>query len=529
MLTKITVKPGDGWVLWKPKDDTSASMPIEPGDYYTVSGRIKAAFKETFKNRLAPLAATNAMGHFNWLLPYEKWVKVVYDGQLQFQQYGLIEDTEENREELARHFDIDRSIVDGLRDWQRRFIFDFVHCEEEDQEYRRGGIVRVGGGKTRAALIIARRFKHPVVLAPTYCWNSWIDEAELIDVECPKLSTYQSAHKIGECDALFLDEALLAANPNTKLHQAALDLSKRARGCVALTGTPQSTTPMDLRWLRVVHPGSVPADEKPWRFLFGKDTALVEVKPTQMSYVTKTWDQEAVSRFVSPYVMVVKPEEIVKELPEITYQRITVPCPSQYELILKGAATEKGKSKALAQARMCTDGSITDDAGRVLAHFNTEKLDAVDQFVQGLGEPVVIFARWAFMVENLAERFVSKGIPCSVLRAGGDHTTEVERFRSGGSQVLVASADLCQGMNLQERARVVMFTSNSLKPTNREQAIGRVYRPGQKRGVVVVDVVAEGTLDEVALKLLDNHRDKSEAYIEAALRREFEKQMRRAK
>jgi SNF2 family DNA or RNA helicase len=84
-------------------------------------------------------------------------------------------------------------------------------------------------------------------------------------------------------------------------------------------------------------------------------------------------------------------------------------------------------------------------------------------------------------------------------------------------------------MNLQERARVVMFTSNSLKPTNREQAIGRVYRPGQKRGVVVVDVVAEGTLDEVALKLLDNHRDKSEAYIEAALRREFEKQMRRAK
>jgi SNF2 family DNA or RNA helicase len=283
---------------------------------------------------------------------------------------------------------------------------------------------------------------------------------------------------------------------------------------------------MDLRWLRVVYPGCVPADEKPWRFLFGKDTELVEVKPGQKAYVTKSWDQEAVSRFVSPYVMVVKPDEIVKELPEITYQRITVPCPSQYELILKGAATEKGKSKALSQARMVTDGCITDDNGRILAHCNTEKLDAVDQFVTGLGEPVVIFARWAYMVENLADRLCSKGMQCSVLRAGGDHTAEVERFRRGDSQVLVASADLCQGMNLQGRARVVMFTSNSLKPTNREQAIGRVYRPGQKRGVIVVDVVAENTLDEVALRLLEQHKDKSEAYIEAALRREFERRMR---
>src|SRR3954465_10885743 len=111
MLTKITVKPHDGWILWKPKEDDSAPMPVEPGEYYTVSGRIKAAYRDAFKNRLAPTAAQNKAGQFHWLLPAEKWVKTVYDGQLDFKRYGLIEDSEENRNELAEQLGVERSIV----------------------------------------------------------------------------------------------------------------------------------------------------------------------------------------------------------------------------------------------------------------------------------------------------------------------------------------------------------------------------------------------------------------------------------
>jgi hypothetical protein len=523
MLTKVTIKEGSGWFLWKPKDDTTEPVAIQPGDYYQVAGSIKKAYRDSFKNRMAPLAATSPSGNFAWLLPYEKWVKGVYDGQLEANIFGLVTDCADNRRELADKFGLSPVTVDSLRNWQRMFLYDYLYAlESGHKDYRRAAIVRVGGGKTLLGLALAQHHDRPLVLAPSYCWDSWRSEAVKWGLKCPRLSTYQSAHKVDDADCLILDEALIAANPNTKVHGDALSISRQARTVVGLTGTPQSTTPMDLRWLRAVYPGCVPGDEKPWRFLFGTDTELVEVRAGQKAYVTKNWNQEAVAKFVEPYVMVVKPQEILAELPEVTYQRITVAQPKQYGLILKGAATEKGKSKALAQARMCTDGAITDDAGNILAQLNTDKLDAIAEFVRNAGEPCVIFARWSYMVDQLAERFG----PCSVLHGGSNHETEVSKFRNGETNVLVAQSDLCQGMNLQERARIVIFASNSLKPTNREQAIGRVWRPGQRRGVVVVDVVAEGTLDEVALRLLGQHKDRSEAYIESALKREFLKQVR---
>lgn len=534
MLTKIAVKDKT-FSLWKPKDCTDETVWVEPGEYYCLRGSIKKEYRETFKQRMAPLACNDPNGVFCWLMPYERWVKDVYDGRIYKKPYE-VEDTEDNRAELAKALDVDVKLVGELRTWQRSLLLEHEVEKDSGTDFRRAAIVRVGGGKTLFGLLLGSRYSNPVVLAPAYVHRSWIDEADKWGLKCPKLSTYQSAHKVGKCDCLILDEVLLVANPMTVVHGNALKLSQNARCVVGLTGTPQSTSPMDMRWLRCIYPGSVPAEEKPWRFLFGKDTELVEVKPGTQSYVTKEWDHDTINKFISPYVLMVKPEEIVRELPEITYQRITVPQPEQYKLILKGAATERGKSKALAQARMCTDGKITDDNGRILAELNTAKCDAICQYLTGIGEPAVVFARWDYMVQGLAARLrsqlLSRGTSngntndVSVLCGGADYDTEIAKFRDGRSQYLVANSGISQGMNLQERARVVIFASWSTKPTDREQAIGRVYRPGQKHGVIVVDVVAENTLDETTVALLDKHKDRNESFIEAALAAEFKRQCR---
>ena len=502
---------------------------MEPGDYYRLNGSLKKQDKETFKQRLAPLACTDSRGAFCWLMPYERWVKDVYDGRIYKQAYE-VEDSDENRKELAEALAVPRDLVEQLRSWQRMMLYEHEVEHAAGQSYRRAAVVRVGGGKSLFGLLLSRRYSHPAVLAPAYVHRSWIDEASKWGLVCPALSTYQSAHKLGGVDCLILDEALLVANPITKVHGNAQQISSTAKCVVGLTGTPQSTSPMDLRWLRAVYPGSVPAEEKPWRFLFGKDTALVEVKPGVQSYVTKTWNDKLINEFVSPYVRFVKPAEIVKELPEITYQRLTVPCPEQYKLILKGAATEKGKHKALAQARMCTDGKITDDNGRVLAELNTSKCDAIRDFLRGLDGPAILFARWDYMVQELAKR-LSMGLHAgeeasavSVLCGGADYDTEIKKFLDGKSKYLVANSGISQGMNLQGVCSTVIFASWSSKPTDREQAIGRVWRPGQKNGVVVVDVVAEGTLDETTVELLERHKDRNEGFIESALAEEFRRQ-----
>ena len=518
MLTKVTV-PEKFYSLWKPPDAEGETVWVEPGDYYCVRGRLRKEHKDTFKQRMAPLACTDNKGGFCWLMPYERWVKDVYDGRIYSKPY-TVEDTKENRKELAESLSVPLDLIDETRTWQRQVLYEHEVERGEEKDYRRGAIVRVGGGKSLTGLLLARRYDSPVVLAPAYVHRSWQDEATKWGLDCPTLTTYQSAHKIGGADCVILDECLIAANPNTKVHGAALQLSSTAKCVVGLTGTPQSTSPMDLRWLRAVSPGCVPAEEKPWRFLFGNNTKLVEVKPGLQAYVTSSWNHDLVNRFISPYVHVVRPEEILRELPEVTYQRITVPQPEQYKLILKGAATERGKSKAMAQARMCTDGAITDDNGRILAEFNTAKCDAVREFVAQAGEPVVIFARWDYMVDRLSKVFGG----CSVLRGGADYGKEIGRFLAGESSVLVANSCISQGMNLQERCRIVIFVSWSTKPTDREQAIGRVWRPGQTRGVIVVDVLAENTLDEKTVELLEKHKDRNEGFIESALAEELRKQ-----
>ncbi len=526
MLTKVTVT--EGWTRYGSED------PVTPGDYYQYRGWMKPEVKEQFKQRVAPIAAKDSNGAFSWLMPYEVWVKRFLDGQIVRQEYGQIEDTPANRAYLSTTLGLPASLVDTMRPYQREFLYDYLHAYDtgavtsgshasHNPTYRRGDIVPLGGGKTLEGLCLAQHHTAPLVLAPTYCWDSWRKEASKWSLVCPRLSTYQSARKQSPTDCLLLDECLLIANPNTKVHSDALSLSVQARSVVALTGTPTSTSPMDLRWLRVVYPGCVPADEKPWRFAFGLDTELKEVRPGQKAYVTKTWDHNKVSAFVAPYCRVIDRSVIQRELPEITFQRLYVPAPKEYSLILKGAATERSKSKSIAQARMCTDGAITDDNHKILARFTPQsKLDAIEAFVQNLGEPVVLFARWQYAVAALSERFAHK--TPSVLQGGASLDTEVERFTGGDTNLLIANACMSQGMNLQERARCLIFMSNSLKPTDREQAIGRVYRPGQKRAVIVVDVLAEGTLDEPALDLLDKHRDRNEGFIESALAREFNRQ-----
>ena len=518
MLTKIQIEENSGWVRYK------SDEPIKPGPYFTYLARLSAEDKERFKQQLAPIAAQDGAGRFSWLLPYERWVKCVMDSFIppELHMYGQVVDSPASRRELVQFLDISMESVNGLRDWQRGFLYDYLYSVEQREGYRRGAIVPLGGGKTLAGLCIAKAHKAPIVLAPSYLHGEWQREADKWGFKCPTVSTYESAHKHidGEHDFVILDEALLVSNPHTQRHGNALELSTRAKGCIGLTGTPQSVSPMDLRWLRVVFPGCVPRDEKPWRYLFGLDTVLKEVKPGQQAYVTTKWDQVRVDKFCSPYTLVVDRNEIAKDLPEITYNVLTTPTPKSYELILRGAATETNKSKALAQARQCTDGRIIGDNGNAI-RINTDKLDLVEQFVASLGEPCILFAHWQFMVDDLSERLAD--YRPAVLAGGMDYTGEIQRFVRGETGLLIANSCISSGMNLQERARVIVFVSNSSRPVDRAQGIGRVYRPGQRRAVLVYDIIADNTLDGVQLELLNKHTGKSEAFIEAALKREFNK------
>ena len=173
-------------------------------------------------------------------------------------------------------------------------------------------------------------------------------------------------------------------------------------------------------------------------------------------------------------------------------------------------------SDLVTQARMLSDGFVMDDDQKVI-RLDMNKIKAVMEFVEGLGEPVVLFAAWRETIQALSTA-LGAFRPAVVSGDTADIGFQIQRFLSGDTDVLILNSRMGSGVDgLQGRARVGIFVSNSTNPTDRTQAEGRLYRSGQNRGVQIVDMIAEGTLDGPQLELLKSHNDLSASMIEKIL------------
>jgi hypothetical protein len=410
-----------------------------------------------------------------------------------------------------------QDLFEALRDWQYEFISDGLVSLQRGHPYRRAAVVTLGGGKTLAGLCLCALGEVSVVAASTYLHETWRSEAAKWNLPCPILTTYESAHKVADPDVLIVDESLSCKDPETLRHQRLRKKAEKASIVVGFTGTPTGGKgPMDWRWLRVVEPGCVPATETAWRFLFGKDTKLVEVVPGRNAYVTSTWAVDQVAKFVEPYVYSADTSHLMSQLPEIQYTVIHCPQPRDWQMVAAGGATTATASKRVAQCRQIADGFVLNDQGQLLPVPHTPKLDAVCEWLETVGEPVVLYAAWTGTIDLLKERL--KHYQPAVVRGDtSDPGVEIARFKNGATSLMIANSRMSSGMNLQSVCRIVAFLSPSLAPVDFRQACGRVYRPGQKFGVQIIKFVCEGTLDERTWELIEGHTALDEKQIASLL------------
>jgi hypothetical protein len=439
MIHEITV--GHGWTRYK------QDVRIEPGQYYKLDGKPS----DLMKRQLALMAVSDPSGRFHWITPVAEWIRWVLLGMFikEISVYG--------KRELGP---ADAGVFGGfdlakLRPWQARFVGDAVSALEAGFQYRRAAVVSLGGGKTLAGLLLAQLGDRAAVLAPRHTHDTWKRDAEKWGLTCPIISTYESAHRIVDpVDVLILDEVLLLANPETLRSEKALRLSREASIVVGLTGTPTSARgPLDWRWLDCVRPGCVPRNEIPWRFLFSEATTVKEVAPGRKAYVTpaSSWDTSKIASYVAPFLMRVDTSELLAHLPPVTYTTLSVPKPKDWDVVVRGAATTRGASKRVTQARMLSDGFVMDDDGNVI-RLDSAKIDAVARMVEGAGEPVVLFAAWRETIRALAEK-LNEYKPAVVSGDTADIGFEIGRFLSGDTDVLIINSRAGSGIDgLQDRS-----------------------------------------------------------------------------
>jgi SNF2 family DNA or RNA helicase len=135
----------------------------------------------------------------------------------------------------------------------------------------------------------------------------------------------------------------------------------------------------------------------------------------------------------------------------------------------------------------------------------SSKLDAAMEVIEGLEwdvdrkDQVVVFSNFRGPLELLRKRLEKAGIPFLHLKA--DHTEKQrydlwhETWPKKEHQVFLCTLGVgSESINLTTAHRAI-FLDQSWSPAQNAQAIGRVYRPGQKGMCQLIYIRAESTVD----------------------------------
>jgi superfamily II DNA or RNA helicase len=136
-----------------------------------------------------------------------------------------------------------------------------------------------------------------------------------------------------------------------------------------------------------------------------------------------------------------------------------------------------------------------------VAALRETKLRFISRLLRRTAEPVLIFTEYRDTLDRIV--LAIGDTATSVVLHGGqsesERRTSCRQFVEGESRVLVATDAASEGLNLQDRCRLIVNLELPWNPMRLEQRIGRVDRIGQTRTVHACHLLARGTSESAIL------------------------------
>lgn len=320
-------------------------------------------------------------------------------------------------------------------------------------------------------------------------------------------------------DTVIFDEVHKCKNTEAIQTKICYELSKRAKFAIGLTGTPYSDSYQDLFGeFLVVDLGKSLGNNfyqfrrkyfEGFRFNRLKPNAdleiLKKIAPISLSY-GKRECLDLPERY-PPVVRKVKPTQEQKKLLEAVFSDLAIEF-DEGSLNITNVANRSSKARQIA----CGFVYLKDNDEKSVKYLKQNpKIMALKDIIEECSFKLVVFHNLeseAILIEELCKR---ENIKYSAIRGSikkEDRMIEYEKFRYDPSVKLMIGQYECASESYDMTcADVMVFFSPIASPRLRDQSEGRIDRNRQTKRTLFIDIIMEGSTDEI---VLDNRHSKQD-------------------
>jgi SNF2 family DNA or RNA helicase len=321
------------------------------------------------------------------------------------------------------------------------------------------------------------------------------------------------------------DEVQHIKNPQTKSYRAAEEISADMK--LGLTGTPIENSLLDLKALMDLGlPGYLGADDTFSDRYVGEDQNDI-ASPSRKELM----------RLVSPFTLRRLKKTVLDELPEKIEDFRTCRLSQDQVRLYREAIAARGKTllNALREdqapvpymhifsllnllKQICNHPALVNGNLNDFETYRSGKWELFKELISETldsGHKAVVFSQYLGMIKIIEEYLKARETGSVTLTGSSrDRGKIIERFNNDPQcRVYVGSLKAGgTGVDLTA-ASVVIHYDRWWNAAREDQATDRVYRIGQKRGVLVFKLVTEGTLEEKISALIDRKRSLIDSVI----------------
>lgn len=322
-------------------------------------------------------------------------------------------------------------------------------------------------------------------------------------------------------DGVVLDELSSFKSPSSKRFKAMRKVRPLIRHIVGLTGTPSPNGLIDL-WAQIYlldqgkRLGRTLTEYRNRYFNPGRRNGYVVY-----DWVPKDGAEDEIYRRISDICISMKACDYLK-LPErvdvVRTVKLDDEAQTAYTEMEKGAVLELGPNEivdagtaAVVSGKLLqiANGAVYDENGKTHI-IHESKLDTLEDVIEAVnGRPVLVFYAYQHDLERIMQRF-----PQARKLEG---SAEIDAWNRGEIPILLAHpAGAGHGLNLQAGGNHIVWFGLTWSLELYQQANARIYRQGVKgERVTITHLVAEGTIDEDVMRVLDGKATRQEALLEA--------------